>query len=297
MRIEHWQLEQRWSLPLEVKIKMSENRIRQWHEYYSGNTYVSFSGGKDSTVLLNLVRSLYPKTVAVFSDTGLEYPEIKEFVETIDNIICLKPTMTFKKVLETYGFPVVSKEVSLKVRQARTLAHNSKSYKLRMTGITSDGRYSPMGKIPEKWKCLVKAPFNISEKCCDIIKKNPMHNFEKQYNLKPYIGLMASDSRQRKMNYLKIGCNAYDGKTQSNPLGFWREEDIWNYIRKYNLSYSKIYDMGYARTGCMFCMFGIHMEKGKNRFQIMKKTHPKQYNYCINKLQCGKVLDYIGINY
>ena len=65
----------------------------------------------------------------------------------------------------------------------------------------------------------------------------------------------------------------------------------------HSIAYSEIYDMGEKRTGCMFCMFGVHLEKGENRFQRMKKTHPKQYDYCINKLGCGEVLDFIGVEY
>ena len=47
----------------------------------------------------------------------------------------------------------------------------------------------------------------------------------------------------------------------------------------------------------MFCMFGLHLEKQPNRFQRMALTHPKQHNFCVNKLDCGKVLDYIGVPY
>ena len=64
-----------------------------------------------------------------------------------------------------------------------------------------------------------------------------------------------------------------------------------------NLSYSDLEFTGEQRTGCMFCMFGCHLEKSPNRFERMKKTHPKQYNYCINKLKLGEVLDYIGVKY
>ncbi len=71
-------LRQMQSLPLQVKIRMTKERIRKWYEYWDGNVYVSFSGGKDSTVLLHIVRSLYPDVKAVFSDTGLEYPEVKK---------------------------------------------------------------------------------------------------------------------------------------------------------------------------------------------------------------------------
>ena len=69
--MELWELKQKQSLPLEAKIAMTLRRIREWYEYWDGNVYVSFSGGKDSTVLLHLVRQHYPGVPAVFSDTGL----------------------------------------------------------------------------------------------------------------------------------------------------------------------------------------------------------------------------------
>ena len=126
----------------------------------------------------------------------------------------------------------------------------------------------------------------------------PFKRYVKETGRKPMVGTMASDSLQRQGGYLKTGCNSFNnGKEMSTPLGFWTEQDIWDYIKLKNLPYSKIYDMGVKRTGCMFCMFGVHLEKGKNRFQLMKETHPKQYDYCINKLGCGKVLDYINVGY
>ena len=80
-------LQMRQKYPLDLKVDMSLNRIKHWYKQYAGNVYVAFSGGKDSTVLLHLVRSLFPEVPAVFVNTGLEYPEINQFVETIDNVI------------------------------------------------------------------------------------------------------------------------------------------------------------------------------------------------------------------
>ena len=74
-------LKQRQNLPLNLKIELTKRRIREFYEYFDGQVYVSFSGGKDSTVLLDIVRSLYPNVLAVFVDTGLEYPEVRQFVK------------------------------------------------------------------------------------------------------------------------------------------------------------------------------------------------------------------------
>ena len=105
-------LQELQSLPLKLKVRLTQQRIREWvRKYGTDGVYVSFSGGKDSTVLLHLVREMYPDIPAVFCDTGLEYPEIREFVKTFDNVVWLKPKKNFRKVIEEYGYPMFSKEI------------------------------------------------------------------------------------------------------------------------------------------------------------------------------------------
>jgi 3'-phosphoadenosine 5'-phosphosulfate sulfotransferase (PAPS reductase)/FAD synthetase len=292
MLLDHKTLRERQDLPLHHKITMSLERIEEWYNHWHGEVYVSFSGGKDSTVLLHLVRRLYPWIPGVFVDTGLEYPEIRNFVKSSHDIIWLKPKFSFKKVIEKYGYPVVSKEVSQKLYEIRT----TKSEKLKNKRLHGD--IKGYGKLPKKWNYLIETDFGISHKCCDVLKKGPIKKYEKATKRAALVGTMASDSYQRASSYLQRGCNSFDSKRpMSTPLGFWTERDIWEYLKIYKISYSNIYKKGYERTGCMFCMFGVHLEKSPNRFQRMKETHPAQYNYCINKLGCGEVLDYIGIDY
>lgn len=113
-------LYQMQSLPLNAKVQMTKRRIQEWvDEYGEDGVYVSFSGGKDSTVLLDIARSMYPDMKAVFVDTGLEYPEIREFVKTFDNVDILKPKITFKEVIEKYGYPLFSKEISECIADAK----------------------------------------------------------------------------------------------------------------------------------------------------------------------------------
>jgi 3'-phosphoadenosine 5'-phosphosulfate sulfotransferase (PAPS reductase)/FAD synthetase len=295
------------ALPLDLKIEKSKARIREWvYEYGKDGVYVSFSGGKDSIVLLDLVRSEFPDIIAVFCDTGLEYPEVKQIVSKTINVIILKPKMTFKDVVEKYGYPIISKDQSSYIYEY----NHSKSEKFKKYRLEGDskGRF----KISEKWKYLLNAPFKISSKCCDILKKNPFKAFEKSSGKVPILGTMAYESMLRKKEYLKYGCNSFDTKRpKSTPLGFWKENDILQYIINKNLEIPSVYGeivmnengdyktTGNERTGCMFCMFGCHLHK-ENNFQRMKQTHPKIYEYCIreeNGLGLGKVLDYINVKY
>ena len=336
------QLRQLQALPLNIKIRKTEQRIREWYEHWEGNVYVSFSGGKDSTVLLDIVRNLYPNVPAVFSDTGLEYPEIKEFVKTFPNVTIIRPKHSFKEILTKYGYPIISKEVAECVHHAKkfilsetgqwggypnskklldtismsklTLGGGDRKYR-KMCGLGEYakpkartakilGLMDKQGNIRkvkegekstyscEKYQWVLNADFLISSQCCYHMKKSPLHRFEKESNLKPIIATMTDEGRQRKTAWLKTGCNAFEGKIQSKPMSFWTEQDVLEYIDVIglevapvygNLLYSngKYYFDGCQRTGCIFCGFGCHLEHEPNRFQRLKETHPKLYDYCM----------------
>lgn len=108
---------QQW--PLAKKIQVSKARIIEFAEKFDNKICVSFSGGKDSTVLLHLVRSIYPNVPAVFTNTGLEYPEIQKFVRHTPGAELLTPKMRFPEVITQYGYPLISKEVSEAIYYAR----------------------------------------------------------------------------------------------------------------------------------------------------------------------------------
>ena len=316
-----YDLAQMQSLPLEAKIRMTKYRIREWYEHWDGMVYVSFSGGKDSTVLKHIVDSMYDDVPALFINTGLEYPEIQKFAMSQKNVVTVRPEMRFDEVLKKYGYPVISKEVSRKVHEAHSARKNGNfdNYADRQfngTYVSKSGKTNAYSI--EKWKFLLDAPFDASHKCCDVMKKKPAKQYEKETGRMPIIGTLAQESKLRYQNWLKNGCNAFDAKRQcSQPLSFWTEQDILHYLKKYNVPYCSVYGeivahvTGYERTGCVFCMFGCHLEKTPNRFQKIKETHPKQYEYCINGgeyvdgkwqpsregLGLGKVLDYIGVKY
>ena len=130
-----YDLAQMQSLPLDAKIRMTERRIREWYEEFDGDVYVSVSGGKDSQVLAHIVKNLYPDVPCVFVNTGLEYDSVRlKGIELSDEV--LQPEMNFVQVITKYGYPVISKEVSLKVKETRSCPNGyaSKSFNGKRSG-------------------------------------------------------------------------------------------------------------------------------------------------------------------
>lgn len=340
------------ALDLEDKEILTYEKLDQWYTAWNGKCYVSFSGGKDSTVLaylaacyLSSFRTPLWELNLVFVNTGLEYPEIQKFVnEYTDwlrkkfprvtiNLTRLRPKMNIRQEVRKYGYSIVSKEVAEYVRDARRNPSGLRMKQLRGEAVRKDGQ--PSAYNCEKWEYLLYAPFVISSMCCAIMKKSPLKTYEHKTGQQATTATMAEESRLRMMNWLNTGCNAFDGKRpMGKPMSFWTEQDVLRFITDRELPIASVYGdivasdgendypetlidcklhcMGCQRTGCMFCAFGAHLEKGENRFERMKHTHPKHYDFCIGGgewdadglwkpnekgLGYGRVLDFIGVRY
>jgi len=302
--MEKWQLEQRQKLSLNVKINLSLIKIRKFYQEYNGEVYISYSGGKDSEVMLHLIKSFFPDVKVLFVDTGTEL-HTRDHALKKANIV-LKPKKSMLEVWNKYGIPFPTKQQAHFIYQAK----HTKSDYLRsrlITGIMKDGSKT-MFKISNKWKDIITSDIEVSDMCCHYLKKEPIKRFNKKSGMKGFIATMASDGQQRKKQYLQNGCIDWE-KGQCTPLGFWTEQDILEYIKQYDLDYCDAYGeiikvegkwetTKAKRTGCVGCGFGVHLEKEPNRFQRMKIENPKLHNTILN-VWCdgnmGKLLKYHNV--
>ena len=248
MRIhEPYELAQMQGLPLEAKITLTKRRLQEWYDMYDGDIYISFSGGKDSTVLATIARELWPDIPVVFCDTGLEYPEVRSFALSFPNVTVIRPVIynnktkrydriSFREVIERFGYPVVSKETSKRIYEFRHY-NLSEDYKEKLLNSKDTHK-----RIPKCWQYLLDAPFESSAHCCEVMKKSPFRKYEKETGLHPVIATMAEESCVRMQKWLQEGCNAmYAKRPVSRPMSFWTTQDVLRYLVRDGVNYSDAY--------------------------------------------------------
>lgn len=307
---------------LDEKFQRTLAKVGEWYSRWNNQVYVSFSGGKDSTVLADIC-ARWCKVIGVplylvFVDTGLEYPEVRQQVKAfaewlrkkygIEVVLeILRPKMRFDEVIKKHGYPIISKEVSADIEYARK-GRQWALYKFQ--GKNADGTDSKRKASNIRYAPIIDMDFKISNKCCSVMKKAPAKKYEKETGRKAIIATLAEESSMRENAWLKNGCNAFNAKrATSQPMSFWREQDVLQYIKQEQIPIASVYgDIEYAeapdqmriedygltecgtdklkttgcdRTGCIFCAFGCHLEKSPSRFERLKETHPRQYEYCI----------------
>lgn len=262
--------------PYAWKVEHAKDVVREFVEHEGVNgVYVSFSGGKDSLVLLHLVRSIYPDVPAVFANTGIEFPEQVKFVRTFPNVTEVYPIKHFPKIIKDDGIVYPSKEVAMYVKAAKggaTYAVNG------LHGLDLDGKESRYKERFKKWEFLLGCGVKISPDCCKLMKERPMMNYEKKTGRSPIMGTRAEESFRRAVGWMKSGCNSFAGnRAKSTPLSLWVESDVWRYIDENGIILSPMYTKaGMSRTGCMFCPVPIAHGDYKN-IEYARIHHPKMY--------------------
>lgn len=306
-------LEEKVKWNLSQKVSHSLMLIDEFYHTFNGNVYISFSGGKDSVLIKWLCDKFtdmcgYPRIKCVFSNTTNEHSDILDFVKTFgDDVVWLKPKITFAQSLLINGYPLISKEQSQYIEQYKnTKSEYMKDKRLNGYDKTApSGRKYKQGKISEKWKFLLTDEIKITNKCCEILKKRPFKKFEKETGLKPIIGITHDESGLRKQQASMHNCNMYGQRPQSKPINIYTESDVWDVILSNKIPYCDIYDdkyidgvfvKGEKRTGCAYCAFGAHLENPNDtRFHKLYIREPKRYKSMMDKLGYRNALHKIGI--
>ena len=329
----------------DYNFKVEYARIRAWEFYEEAakrelNVHVSV-GGLDSITLFLFLKSIGINAPGI-SVSNLEDKSIREIHKQL-GIECLKSAKksdgtywTKAKIIQEFGFPVLSKEIAGKIE---TLANpTDKNKTVRHAIITGEtgayGGYQKNSrmKMSQKWLELFGGyenenegvnyqipPFKVSSKCCYYLKEKPCDDWAKEHNSVPYLGLMASEGGRREKSLMINGCN-YFGKTtvRSAPFAIFNRQDILQLALDLKVPIPEIYGTierkedgtlfttKAQRTGCSMCGFGIHLEKRPHRFDILKESNQKEWEYWMykcctddsgNQYGWASVLDYIGVSY
>lgn len=253
------------------------------NKYGEDNFYLSFSGGKDSTILHYLLDMAVPNNhiPRVFINTGIEYNLIVGFVKTLvekDNrFVVLKPSVAIKPMLEKYGYPFKSKEFA-NIYKVYQLSGKGKSVRKYLGEETSKRQMF----CPNQLKSMFEREltFKISSQCCNKLKKEPIHKWEKETN--KLIGITGMRKEEGGQRMSIKGCAIVDEKgnlKRFHPL--LAVDDKWEneFIEKNNINICDLYKEPYnfKRTGCKGCPFSLDIQE---QLEIMEKYLPNERQQC-----------------
>nr|DAK94260.1 MAG TPA: phosphoadenosine-phosphosulfate reductase [Caudoviricetes sp.] len=252
------------------------------------------------------------------------------------SFVFLKPLKSKVQVLQEFGWPVISKEKAGKIMLLQNPTEQNATVRHAIitgeTGEYGGWQKNSRMKLPQKWLELFggadaegaalgyqAAPFKVSDRCCYYLKEKPCNDWAREHDSVPYMGLMASEGGRREKSLKMHGCN-YFGKTttRSAPFAIFDRQDILQLALDLDVPVpaeygeiakdrdGKLYTTKAQRTGCTMCGFGIHIEGRPHRFDILRETNPKEWEFWMkhvcrdengNWYGWGRVLDYIGIGW
>lgn len=284
---------------LDTKILKAVHRIEDLYFQTKGNCYISFSGGKDSTVLLELIKMSIDSYVlpkqgikAVFIDTGVEMQATIDFVKWCKesgyykNIEIIRPQTPYAIVLQKYGKPMKSKMKSEFINRWQNGSRSESTMDYLVYGKNPNtGKQFSRTKLADKDFHMLHPCFEIkaSQKCCDYMKKKPAKYYEQKNNIDgKIVGIRAGEGGARQMALMKRMknggklCTYYNGKTLVKaPIIDWTDDDIEKFVKKYNVPLSKAYtEYGMTRTGCYGCPYSLDL---KSNLKILYDYEPNRY--------------------
>ncbi|MBQ6324470.1 MAG: hypothetical protein IJI26_00195 [Clostridia bacterium] len=282
-------------------------------------------GGLDSITLLVFLRSIGIDCPAV-SVSSLEDKSIQDLHRAL-GVESLKPLRSKVDVIREYGYPVLSKEIANKIMLLQNPSEKNATVRHAIitgeTGEYGGNRTGTRMQLPMKWLRLFggadpegaalgykAAPFKVSDRCCYYLKEKPCDDWAKQHNSVPFLGLMASEGGRREKALMMHGCNYFGESTiRSCPFAIFDRQDILKLAVELGVPVPEIYGKivrepsgalrttKAQRTGCSMCGFGIHLDKRPHTFDLLYDRNPKEWEFWMNRLGWGEVLDYIGVEW
>lgn len=313
--------------PYEFKVRYAELRAWEFYEECGRrdlNTHVSV-GGLDSITLLVFLRHIGIDVPAV-SVSALEDKSIQAVHKAL-GVEALKPLRSKAAVIKEFGFPVLSKEIAGKIMLLQNPSEKNKTVRHAIitgeTGAYGGNRTGTRMQLTGKWLRLFggadaegaalgyqAAPFKVSDRCCYYLKEKPCDIWAKEHNSVPYLGLMASEGGRREKALMMHGCNYFGESTiRSAPFAIFDRQDVLRLAVELDVPVPEIYGRivrepsgllrttKAQRTGCSMCGFGIHLDKRPHTFDLLYDRNPQEWDFWMNKVGRGEVLDYIGVEW
>lgn len=271
----------------QMQVAKAMHRVEDLYSQTQGQCFLSFSGGKDSTIVLQLIKlceelGTIPKNAipAVFCDTKIELGATVEFVKWVQanwygNVQLIQTEMLFPHVLKTHGKPIISK---MKSELIRRYQKNSKMKSAQM--LFSD--YSTT-RLANKHMHILHPDFDvkISNACCEQMKKKPFKKYAKEHEILGYMsGERIAEGGARAMNYRQRSGNICTtinkhGMIIKNPIIDWDDEMCDEFVKRYSVPLSRAYtEYGLSRTGCFCCPFAQDIV---GNLENLHKNEPNRY--------------------
>lgn len=296
------------STTLNNKIIEAQHRIEELYKLSRGRAILAFSGGKDSMVVLSLIKQCEEALtidknaiVALFSNTGMELQQTIDFVNWVNDnyypVTTIQPKLPFGEIMKL-GKPIKSKFISSNLGRFQKTYKQDKTY----LKIVRDEYKSQSMYLGDKNLHLAHPLFDIkiSNECCNYLKKYPSKDWQEEHD---YLGTLTGErsgegglrsyvAQQRSSSGGRLCLRFREGTPIMSPIIDWGDDEVDEYIKLYNIPLSKAYTLlGMKRTGCIGCPFAQDLESNLELLFIHDKPRYKAIMYYLKDVYIAQNID------